>query len=227
MSNKESEQEISETKNQIERILSGQASSFDERWVPRAARRRHGSKEVQRRAMVVALDLLNRADKDDRLGAALDEMTEDADYSVRQKAVAQVAVIRLLFPKQSGPTEYRLGCALKFARDRKFTPKQFYVDMEVRGGYTGYVDALKGTEASKAKSARALKPADGIKRALQKRGAKQTSEGSGLHINRDKWLVALGRRKKTNGRIEYYSFRAISDASLLKLVKLFPELKGE
>ncbi len=226
MDNKESEKEISETKNQIEKILAGQTDHFDWKWAPRESRSRRGSKEYKKRALVTALDFLNRAYKDKRLRSALEKKTRDAEYGVRENAVPHVTFIRLLFPAQSGPTEYRLGCALKFSRDKKFTPKQFYADMEKRGGYTGYVDALKGTAESEAKSAKTTKAATNLKQALQKRGVKKTSDGSGLNIDRDKWLVALGRRKRSNDRIEYYSFRAISDASLLKLVKLFPELKA-
>lgn len=225
MAEKESYKEISEMKNRIEKILAGQTDHFDWRWVPREAHGRRGSMEYKKRALVMALDFLNRADKDKQLRSALDKKTRGAEYAVRENAVPQVSIIRLLFPAQSGPTEYRLGCALNFSRDKKFSPKQFYADMEKRGGYTGYVDALKGSTKSEAKSAKALKAASEIKQALQKGGIKQTSEGSGLHIGRGKWLVALGRRKNSTGRIEYYSFRVISDVSLLKLVKLFPKLK--
>ncbi|WP_428245470.1 hypothetical protein [Ferrovibrio sp.] len=226
MSDRESEKEVSETKNQIEKILTGKTEHFDWKWVPREDRARRGSKEYKKRALMMALDFLNRAHKNKQLLSALKKKIRDEGKDVRGNAVPHVAFIRVLFPAQSGPTEHRLGCALKFAQDKGFTPKQFYADMEARGGYTGYAHALKGTAESEVKSAKTTKAATNHKQALQRSGVKKTSDGSGLKVSRGNWLVALGRRKKSTGQIEYYSFRSISDASLLKLVKLFPELKA-
>lgn len=226
MSDKESTKAISETKSQIEGVLAGHAGIVNGRWLSREGRRRLGSKECRKRALVMALDFLNRAKKNEPLAAALEKKIRDDEHSVRGNAIPHIAFIRLLFPEQSAPTEYRLGCALKYACDQNFSPRQFYADMEKRNGYTGYVAALKGKEESQIRKAKATKNADDLKLALKKSGVKLTSDGHRSGVNLGEWFVALGRRKTSTSRVEYFGYQEIDDASLLRLTKLFPGLKS-